>query len=213
MALTGLFLCLFLVIHLAGNLQLLLPAERAQIQYNFYSELLTHNIIIKVISYILYASILAHAAYAILLEVKSRAANGRRYAYDRRSQVTPWYRRQMTFLGILLLVFLVVHMKNFWYTYKFGAPAIDTAGRKDLYTIVATAYSQWWYVLFYVVSMLVLGFHLWHGFFSAFQTIGLYHTKYGRWMKLFGKVFTVAITGGFIIIPIYMYFNQTPVLS
>ncbi len=213
MALTGLFLCFFLVIHLAGNLQLLLPAERAQLQYNLYSELLSHNIIIKLISYLLYASILLHALYAFLLEVKRRVATGQAYAYDRRKQVSPWYRRQMTFLGVLLLVFLVVHMKNFWYVYKFGFVPLDSVGRKDLYIIVANAYKQWWYVLFYVICMLALGYHLWHGFYSAFQTLGLYHKKYGRWMKIAGQAFSVIVTAGFIFIPIYMYFKQTPFFS
>jgi len=214
MAITGLFLCLFLVIHLAGNLQLLLPPERAQLQYNLYSEVLSHNIIIKIISYVLYASILAHAGYALLLTLKSRAARGEQgYVYDRRQQTAPWYRRFMGVLGALLLVFIVIHMKDFWFQYKFGGVSLDSAGHKDLYSIVEQAYTRGWYVALYVFSMLVLGFHLWHGFFSSFQTIGLYHKKYSRWMKRLGMVYTIVITMGFIIIPIYMYFMQNPVLS
>lgn len=215
MAVTGLFLCLFLVIHLAGNLQLLLPADRARLQYNLYSEILTHNIIIKAISYVLYASILAHAIYALLLTLKSRAARGEQgYIYDRRQQTTPWYRRFMGVLGALLLVFIVIHMKDFWFQYKFGGNvALDSAGRKDLYAIVEQAYTRGWYVALYVISILVLGFHLWHGFFSAFQTMGLYHKKYGRWMKRAGMLYTLIITVGFIIIPIYMYVLKNPTLS
>src|ERR1700720_4223492 len=83
MALTGLFLCLFLVIHLFGNLQLLLPAEAARWQFNLYSKLLSENILIELISYVLFASILAHAVYALLLTLQNRRANGRGYAYDR----------------------------------------------------------------------------------------------------------------------------------
>ena len=214
MAITGLFLCLFLVIHLAGNLQLLLPPEQARLQYNLYSEVLSHNIIIKVISYALYASILAHAIYALLLTQKARTARGQQgYVYDRRRQTAPWYRRFMGVLGALLLVFIVIHMKDFWFQYKFTSVALDSAGRKDLYAIVEQAYTQGWYVALYVFSMLVLGFHLWHGFFSAFQTMGLYHPKYGRWMKRAGMLYTLVITMGFIVIPIYMYFIKNPILS
>ncbi|MEQ8705648.1 MAG: succinate dehydrogenase cytochrome b subunit [Phaeodactylibacter sp.] len=213
MALTGLFLCLFLVIHLAGNLQLLLPAEQAQIQYNLYSELLSHNILIKVVSYGLYASILAHAAYALLLTVKARQARGAQgYAYDKRGAVTPWYVRNMGVLGALLLAFIIIHMRDFWYQYKFTEMPMDAEGRKDLYLIVAAAYQQWWYVVLYVVSMLVLGFHLLHGFHSAFQTLGLYHSKYNRWVKWAGWGYSFLITAGFTIIPIYMYFTQNPLL-
>lgn len=209
MALTGLFLCLFLVIHLAGNLQLLLPAERAQLQYNLYSELLSHNIFIKAVSFALYASIIAHALFALVLTLKARKARGEQsYAYDKRSKVTPWHVRNMGVLGALLLVFIVIHMRDFWYQYKFTEMPLDADGQKDLYTIVAAAYQEWWYVALYVVSMLVLGFHLLHGFHSAFQSLGLYHSKYSRWIKWAGWVYTFAITAGFSIVPIYMYFTQ-----
>ena len=214
MALTGLFLCLFLVIHLAGNLQLLLPPDRAQIQYNHYSELLSHNILIKIISYGLYASILLHALYALLLTLRSRAARGDQgYAYDRRGVASPWYARNMGLLGALLLVFIVVHMRDFWYEYKFQATPLDSAGRKDLYLIVVTAFREWRYVALYVVSMLVLGFHLLHGFYSAFQTLGLYHSRYGKWMKWAGRIYTFLITAGFILIPLWIYFTKTTPLS
>jgi hypothetical protein len=78
MALTGLFLCLFLVIHLFGNLQLLLPAEVARWQFNLYSKLLSENILIELISYVLFASILAHAIYALLITVQNKQSNWRR---------------------------------------------------------------------------------------------------------------------------------------
>src|SRR5580704_4442852 len=83
MALTGFFLCFFLVIHLFGNLQLLLPAEVARWQFNFYSKLLSENIFIELISYVLFASILAHAIYALLITIQNRRSNGKRYEYDR----------------------------------------------------------------------------------------------------------------------------------
>lgn len=209
MALTGLFLCLFLVIHLAGNLQLLLPAEQAQVQYNHYSELLSHNFFIKAVSYALYASILAHALYALILTLRAKQARGPQgYAYDKRGQVTPWYVRNMGVLGALLLAFIIIHMRDFWFQYKFTEMPLDAEGRKDLYTVVAVAYQQLWYVALYVVAMLVLGFHLLHGFHSAFQTLGLYHSKYNRWVKWAGYGYTFIITAGFAIIPIYMYFTQ-----
>lgn len=209
MAFTGLFLCLFLVIHLAGNLQLMLPAEQARVQYNLYSEVLSHNLFIKIVSYALYASIIAHAVYALILTLKARQARGAQgYAYDKRDSVSPWYARNMGVLGALLLAFIIIHMRDFWYQYKFTEMPLDAEGQKDLYTIVAVAFQQWWYVLLYVASMLVLGFHLLHGFHSAFQTLGLYHSKYNRWIKWAGWGYTFLITAGFTIIPIYMYLTQ-----
>lgn len=207
MALTGLFLCFFLVIHLAGNLQLLLPAEKAHWQYNYYSELLTHNYLIKFISYVLYFSILAHIADAAVLTWQNWRARGKQgYVYDRRRAASTWYSRNMGLLGSLILVFLVIHLKDFWYVYKFGEMALDADGQKDIYTIVVGVYQDWRYVVLYTVSLLVLGFHLLHGFFSAFESLGLFHTRYAKWMKALGWLYTAAITGGFIAIPIVVFF-------
>lgn len=213
MALTGLFLCVFLLVHLAGNLQLLLPPEQARVQYNHYSELLSQNLFIKLVSYALYASIIAHAAYALVLTLRSRAAKGPQgYAYDKRGSASPWYARNMGLLGALLLVFIIVHMRDFWYHYKFGAMPLDAEGQKDLYQLVVAAYREWWYAALYMAAMVVLGFHLLHGFYSAFQSLGLYHSKYGRWLKRLGQAYSLLITLGFLIIPIWIYLTQPPLL-
>ena len=113
MALTGLFLCLFLVVHLFGNLQLLLPVEVAQWQFNFYSKLLSENLFIELISYVLFASILAHILYALLITIKNRRANGKRYEHDRRGVSSKWYSRKMGLLGTIILVFLIIHLRDF----------------------------------------------------------------------------------------------------
>ena len=205
MALTGLFLCVFLVIHVLGNLQLFLPAEQAREQFNWYSRLLSGNILIMLISYVLYFSILAHVFYAIVLTLKKKKANGAAYAYDRRANVSPWYSRNMGLLGTIILLFLVIHLKDFWYQYKLGELPLDSQGQKDLYQIVITTYRQFWYVLVYELGLLALGFHLLHGFFSAARTLGLYHPKYVRIMKVFGWVYTVLIIAGFMAMPVYIY--------
>ena len=120
MALTGLFLSFFLIIHLLGNLQLLLPEEQARLQYNWYSYFLSENILIEIIAYILYACILMHSIDAIYLTLKSKKANGQSLQKDKRSRASTWYSRNMMFLGIVIFLFLVIHFKDFWYAYKFG---------------------------------------------------------------------------------------------
>jgi succinate dehydrogenase / fumarate reductase cytochrome b subunit len=208
MALTGLFLCTFLVIHLLGNLQLFLPAEEARLQFNWYSKLLSNNILIKLISYVLYFSILAHVCYAIVLSLKKKKANGQSYAYDRRGAVSPWYSRSMGILGTVILLFLIIHLKDFWYQYKFGELPLDDKGQKDLYAIVISTYQEWWYVLIYLIGLLALGFHLLHGFFSAARTLGLYHPKYVKVIKVVGWIYTSLITLGFMAMPVYIYLTQ-----
>src|SRR6478609_3100547 len=90
MAGTGLFLCFFLVIHLLGNIQLLLPGEEAKEQFNWYSHLLAGNIIIEVVAYVLYASIIAHVIYAAIITRTNKKASGKSYKYDRRGSASAW---------------------------------------------------------------------------------------------------------------------------
>ena len=207
MALTGLFLCFFLVIHLAGNLQLLLPKDRAAESFNSYSALLSGNIFIKIISYVLYFSLIAHAVDALFITIKNRRTTSK-YAFDQRKHSSKWYARNMGVLGSVLLLFLVIHFKDFWYVYKFGAIPYNQEGQKDLYRIVVGVFQSGWYVGFYVLSMFALGFHLLHGFKSAVRTLGLYHPVYAGYVRIFGKIYSYAITAGFCIIPVYIYFTQ-----
>jgi succinate dehydrogenase / fumarate reductase cytochrome b subunit len=208
MSATGLFLCFFLVIHLLGNLQLLKSGVEAREQFNWYSDLLSGNIIIKIISWVLYASLIGHAVYALLITRKNKVANGMKYAYDQRSTVSTWNSRNMGILGTILLIFLIIHFKDYWYIYKFGSLPLDEKGNKDLYKIVIASFQQGWYVLLYEISFLALGFHLLHGFFSATRTLGLYHPKYMSVVRWFGIGYTFLITAGFMIIPVYIFFNQ-----
>lgn len=207
MAITGLFLSFFLIIHLLGNLQLLLPAEEAQLRYNSYSQLLGGNILVKLIGYILYLCIILHTLDAIYLSVKRKKANGSSHPYARRGRESTWYSQNMMALGIIIFIFLVIHFKDFWYHYKFGQLPLDINGNRDLYTLVVLAFEQLWYVIFYIIAIIALGYHLLHGVFSAHRTIGLYHPLYNKIVKLAGAVFAIAITIGYIIIPLYLYFK------
>jgi succinate dehydrogenase / fumarate reductase cytochrome b subunit len=207
MALTGLFLCFFLIIHLLGNLQLLSPPELAREQFNWYSHLLSGNIVIKIISYVLYLSIIAHAVYALIITRVNAKAQGSKYIYDKRSEVSSWNSRNMGILGTIVLIFLIIHFKDYWYIYKFGNLPLDADGNKDLYTIVITSFQQAWYVILYELSFIALGFHLLHGFFSAARTLGLYHRRYAQAIRIVGWIYSLAITLGFMLMPIYIYFN------
>jgi len=208
MSATGLFLCFFLVIHLLGNIQLLLPESRAQEQFNWYSHLLSGNILIKIVSWVLYASLICHAVYAIIITRRNNKANGSSYYYDKRKAASTWNSRNMGILGTIILIFLVIHFKDFWYVYMFNTLPLDAAGNKDLYTIVVKTYEQLWYVLIYEVAFIALGFHLLHGFSSAARTLGLYHPKYVRVVKVFGWIYTAFITFGFMAIPLYIHFTK-----
>ncbi|MGQ9805782.1 MAG: succinate dehydrogenase cytochrome b subunit [Chlorobiales bacterium] len=207
MALTGLFLCLFLVIHLLGNLQLFLPKETAQEQFNAYSQALSGNPFIKMVAIGLYISILAHAIYAVVITIHNQKSGGK-YSKDERKVASPWYSRSMGLLGTVLFVFIVIHFQNFWYYYKFTEMPFDAWGRKDLYSAVVNLFGNAWYVMLYVVSMVAMGYHLLHGVASAVRTLGVYHQKYVRVVNMAGVVYSVGISAGFAIIPIYVFLTQ-----
>lgn len=212
MSLTGLFLIVFLLIHLLGNFQLL--ANDGGESFNLYAKFMTSNPLIKTTSYGLYFFILLHAIQGILLVQKNRAARGPvGYAV----KVTPAVNTngniasRMGALGVIILVFILLHMYQFWLQMKMGAvPMVtyDDVQVKDLYTLVVQAFANPLYVVVYVVSMGVIGLHLWHGFQSAFQTLGLNHPKYTPLIQGFGKAYSILIPLGFAIIPILMFLNK-----
>lgn len=210
MSLTGLFLIIFLVIHLAGNLQLL--AGDGGEKFNVYAKFMTTNPLIMTVSYILYASILLHAIQGWVLWRQNAVARGsQRYAVQVTRAVDTNARAasNMGWLGTIIFIFLVIHLYQFWLQMKLGnLPMAEYGGEqvKDLYAIVSVAYENVWFVVFYVVSMIVIAFHLLHGFHSAFQTLGLNHRKYSPLIRFLGKAYSILIPLGFAVIPLYMYF-------
>jgi len=210
MALTGIFLTLFLAVHLAGNLQLL--KQDGGEAFNTYAHFMTTNPLIKTISYLLYASILLHSVQGLLLWRYNRAARGQqRYAV---SFTRPGERpaRNMAWLGIILFVFILIHLYQFWFEMHWGGlKRVSYAGYphevKDLYGLVKATYQDVGFVAFYVACMAVVGLHLWHGFWSSFQTLGLGHRKYMPVVRFIGMVYSIAIPSLFALIPVVMYWR------
>jgi succinate dehydrogenase / fumarate reductase cytochrome b subunit len=206
MAITGLFLCSFLLVHLIGNVALYTDP----VKFNEYTRFMSSNPLIRVMEIILVVGFLAHIIDAVLLTKANKAAQPVKYAMDKKN--SSWYSRNMGLTGSIILAFLVLHLQSFWYQYKFGEVVyvLDSNGEsiKDMYTIVITAFQQSWYAGIYVIAMVLLGSHLNHGFQSAFQSVGLRHKKYTPTIKKLGTAFSVLITLGFISFPIYFYFSQ-----
>ena len=206
MALTGLFLCSFLVIHFLGNITLYTDP----VQFNEYTRFMSSNPIIRVMEIVLVAGFLTHIIDAVMLTRANKKAQPVKYAMDKKQ--SSWYSRNMGLTGTIILVFLILHLQSFWYEYKFGEVlmTVDSNGDeiKDMFTIVKTAFSEWWYSAIYVLAMILLGSHLNHGFQSAFQSVGLRHKKYTPTIKMLGTGFSISITIGFISFPIYFFIIQ-----
>lgn len=136
MALTGLFLCTFLIVHLGGNL--LLFKNDDGFGFNVYANFLTHFPPIEVVAYLLYLCIIVHSLYALILTVKNRRARPVGYAVVNKAPAT-WQSKNMGLLGTVLLLFIVIHMGDFWYKYKFTNSVTFKEYRTDLATNTTTS--------------------------------------------------------------------------
>jgi succinate dehydrogenase / fumarate reductase cytochrome b subunit len=209
MSLTGIFLILFLVVHLIGNLQLL-KADNGE-AFNHYAEFMGHNTIVQIIAKGNFFFIFLHALVSLILTMRNRDARGPEgYKGSPKKKSSIWSSRNMGVLGTLILIFIVIHLKDFWGVSKFGTLQQTTYGEEtygDLYALVIDWFQKGWYVGLYVFCMAALGFHLWHGFQSAFQTLGVRHPKYTPLIQFVGKAFSVIIPALFAYIPIAIYFH------
>ncbi len=208
MALTGLFLITFLLVHLIGNLQLL--KNDGGHAFNVYAEFMSTNPLIQTVSKVNFGLILIHILWSAILSVKNRKARGGVGYKVNNSQSSIWSSRNMGILGTIILVFLVIHLKDFWAQMHYGEMSIlDYDGKpvRDIYTTVNEWFKVGWYVALYTVCMAAVAFHLWHGFISAFQTLGLSHLKYNGAISIVGKVFSVLIPALFALIPIMMFLS------
>ncbi len=209
MALTGIFLILFLVVHLAGNLQLLIPDNGDS--FNLYAHNMSINFFIRSVSIINFAFILLHVIYSLILTRHNKQARPIGYAQTDASKNSTWASRNMGILGTLILIFLLVHLRGFWYRLKFGAPDKVMLGDVEVdnaFLIVVEAFKNPIYVGFYVLSMVFLAFHLSHGFASAFQTLGLNHKKYTPLIQKVGLGFSILIPALFALIPIVIFIQN-----
>lgn len=272
MALTGLFLCLFLAGHLAGNLQLIFGTP---LQFNEYALFMTTNPAVKLLSYLTYISILFHAVDGILLTIQNKKARPIGYAKNNPAANSGFASRNMAVLGSLILIFIVLHMNSFWAKMHFDknmplmTKSIEVQPGKVQEFYVGTSSGQYFPVdqvqletektlegaapkqlvvknrtevynaqvdvkmadlykdlhkitfayfrdaktgliatLGYVLAMIVLSFHLLHGFSSAFQSLGLNNPKYNAAIKFLGKAFAIVVPLLFAIVPLYIHFSK-----
>jgi succinate dehydrogenase / fumarate reductase cytochrome b subunit len=209
MSLTGLFLITFLVVHVSGNM-LLFKNDGGE-AFNLYAEFMTTNPLIKLASYILYSGLLLHVIYSLVLTIKNKSARPVGYKVAHPNDNSSWKSRNMGILGTIVLIFLIIHMRSFWYEMHYGDMPIANYGGaeiEDLYTVVKAAFSQWWYSLLYVLAMIGLAFHLSHGFWSAFQTLGLNHKKYTPFLKKVSLAFAIIVPLLFASMPIYFFLQS-----
>lgn len=201
MALTGLFLIAFLVEHLYGNILLYYNDNgKAFIEY---SHDMVHNLLIRIVEVILFVAIVIHIIQALMLTIKNSTARPVKYEVSRTDKTSSWFSKNMGLTGSIILFFLVVHLNTFFVSYRITG----LAENENIALKVKEAFTSPWYSGLYVAAVLFLGFHLNHGFQSAFQSLGFNDKKYASLLKKAGTAFAIIITLGFISFPILFYFG------
>jgi len=207
MALAGLFLCVFLLVHLTINLLILL--NDGGVSYMAAAGFMSSNVFIKIFEVVLFGGMILHILYGAILQIKNWMARPSGYAVTYNSQ-TSYFSKYMIHTGAIILVFLVLHFINFYFV-KLGfteAPqgAVTVADKHDFYSMVINLFSNKLYSALYIAFMLFLGFHLNHALQSAFQTIGINHPKYNSLIKSVSTIYSIIVAVGFSIIPVYFMF-------
>ncbi|MCS7005493.1 MAG: succinate dehydrogenase cytochrome b subunit [Cytophagales bacterium] len=208
MSLSGLFLISFLIVHLSGNLNLLKDDNGAT--FNVYSAFMSTNPLIRVLEIGLVVGFALHIYTGIYLLRYNQQARPIQYAISPKSEAS-WFSKNMGLSGIAVLLFLLLHLKNFYWEYHYGdvsTVTIDGKEYKDMYKITATVFGQWWYTLIYLIAFVLLGFHLNHGFQSAFQTLGLNHVKYNPLIKGLGTILAFVLPAGFAVVAVVMFLKH-----
>ncbi len=207
MGFTGLCLVGFITMHLLGNLMLFSSNPE---HYNKYSHfLLSLGELLIAIELGLILFFLLHIISGISVWLSTKGVRPVPYAKTAtaggasRKTVSSM---TMVYTGVVVLTFIVLHVINFKYG-AIGSVTYNGVEMHDFYSLVYTAFGKASYVIWYVAAILLLGFHLRHGFWSAFQSLGLSHPTYSPLIYGFGWFLTIVLTSGFIIIPLWIFFT------
>lgn len=200
MAFTGLLLIAFLVIHLLNNLLLFLGPE---IFNSNVERLEAVKPIVRVIELLLLLIFVFHIYNALRLWYQNKKANPIKYAVNISSTNSTIYSRTMVITGTIILIFLVIHLSTFWWSYNFTQHPVND--QYPFYSIIENAFANPFLSIFYVIVMIILGFHLNHAFQSAFQTFGWRHKKYTPLIEKLGTAIAIIMTIGFGSIPVFFY--------
>jgi succinate dehydrogenase / fumarate reductase cytochrome b subunit len=219
MALTGLFLISFLVIHVGLNA--CIWANDGGKMFNAGANFMGSMLIIRILEIGLFVGIIVHSIQGLVLAAANNSRRKVAYAVDYGNRGSKWYSRSMGLLGTLLLLFLIMHIWHFWVPSRFGGIGGVEELRETHYEgALASQYhdlfgkmkevfhdSKWsiLIVILYVIGCISLAYHLMHGFESAFRTIGLHNNRYLKMLRYTGRGFSIIVSLAFAMMPISMY--------
>jgi succinate dehydrogenase / fumarate reductase cytochrome b subunit len=208
MAVTGIFLVTFLIVHVGINA--CIWANDGGEMFNKAAHFMGSTVVIRIIEIGLFIGFFIHIIQGLVLEVQNRRRRGVGYAVSYGNRGSTWYSRSMGLLGTILLIFLIIHWNQFWIPSRFTGvddTLIDGKPVHDLYALMKTTFEEPWVVLLYVVACISLAYHLMHGFLSAFRTLGLRNSRYIRLINIIGIGFSIIVPLAFAMMPVSFYFE------
>jgi len=208
MALTGLFLITFLVVHASVNAMIFW--NDGGVTFNKVAHFFGTNILIRTMEIVLFLGLLAHIVDGLMLWSENRAARPVKYAMEKGSANRPWYSASMGILGTLILLFLILHLWHFWVKSRgivgsLDEYAPDAAGQENLFAVMQETFRSPLAVIIYVLGCFSLFWHLLHGFKSAFQSLGLNHRRYNPMITACGTAFSIIVPVLFALMPVSMF--------
>lgn len=203
MGLSGIFLILFLIVHCGLNCLVFL--NDGGVTFSHAAHFMGSNILMRTLEIGLVVGFLVHIIDGFTLWYQNAKARPQGYAKVDASKNSPWYSRSMGILGTLLLMFLIIHAGDFWIPNR--ANQFATGQERDLFAMMKEEFSNPFIVFLYVVSCFSLFWHLLHGFKSAFQSLGLNHSKYNGMIEKAGIAFSIIVPTLFALMPIGFYFG------
>ena len=209
MALTGIFLITFLIVH--AGINACIWANDGGLMFNKAAHFMGSTIVIRVMEVGLFIGILIHVIQGYVLEFSNRSKRKKGYKVNMGNKGSKWYSRGMGLLGTILLLFFIIHWYHFWIPSRFtgieGSIKLPGSEKElhDVYSLMQVTFSELWVVVVYVIACISLCWHLIHGFQSAFRTMGMSSPKYVTLVKNIGFAYAVFISAVFAMMPVSMY--------
>ena len=209
MALTGLFLITFLVVHAGVNA--CIWANDGGEMFNKAAHFMGSMIVIRIVEIGLFAGIFLHIIQGYVLESTNRSKRGKGYQVNLGNKGSKWYSRSMGLLGTILLLFFILHWYQFWIPSRFTGipgPEMELPGGKhihNLFALMQFTFRELWVVIVYVVACFSLCWHLIHGFESAFRTVGVSNNRYLALIRTVAISYSVIISLAFAMMPVSMH--------
>jgi succinate dehydrogenase / fumarate reductase cytochrome b subunit len=208
MGLTGLFLISFLVVHVGINA--CIWAMDGGEMFNKAAHFMGSTVVIRILEIGLFVGFFLHIIQGLVLEFQNRKKRSVGYQVPMGNSGSKWYSRSMGLLGTIILIFLIIHWRQFWIPSRFlDMPEVTYNGiaMHDLFSLMKETFIEPWVVILYVLACVSLAYHLLHGFQSAFRSLGVHNNRYLHLVQSIAVGFAIIVPLAFAMMPVSMYFE------